>query len=70
MPSIAELRALDARATALDGDHLPAFVRGLLARCQDDVAVIPASKEPDIVAMLDGVDIESFEQLRGLFRTQ
>lgn len=73
-PPLADLRALaralDARAAALDDDDLPAFVRELLARCHDDVAVIFSSTEPDIEALLDLAQIESFEQLRGLVRAQ
>ena len=74
MPTIADLRALaralDARAAALDDDGLPDFARAILARCRDDLAVILASTEADIEALLDGVDIESFEQLRALVRPQ
>lgn len=74
MLTIAELRdlaaALDARAGALDDEGPPEFSRDLLARCRNDLAVILAATEADIDVLLDGLDIESFEQLRALVRPQ
>lgn len=74
MPTTTELRALaralEARAAALDDDGMPEFARAMLARCREDLAVILASTEPEIEALLRDVDIESFEQLRGLLKAQ
>ena len=42
----------------------------MIDRCRDDLALVLASTDADTAKLLEGVDIESFEALRGLLRQQ
>ena len=48
----------------------PPLLQAMIDRCRDDLALALAATEPDTVALLEGVDLQSFEALRGLLRRQ
>ena len=62
--------SLPAWLDSIDDVPWPPHLQALVDRCRDDPAVILASAEAEMAALLEGADAQSFEALRGLLRRQ